>query len=1720
MTSSEVLISYAVNNNPAKSIALSNIPDAVTKPPHCLPESLPSPPESWTKPAEQNRIANAYLASTSPAETPDPSPTSRAQTSEAGAGRIIKRVDFSPWTASSNCTDQDTSIRSLPPSRECQSSKSILKQTRPLPVQERPSDQPDDPAMMLSTILQQLSTADRHIRLDAYSTLCSALKAYAELPNGQITSDKIQALLAHIKTDVTREMGQSLEPTETNLILQALKLVVIIVWNKSLSVYLTDSDRSFLIDHSTHILQERKTPKAILLHYLHLLSTQEFSSRIMTTSRAIRILEALKDLSEHVKGNGVVSERIMVYQRILDQASGALRSRHSCWATQLLDAMTCQVFDTRKKAVALGRRIAAVLGPSSTVATSLRDLLDASGDQEVLSSTICKRLMKMMKSTHESREVPSIWAVVMLLLRGLGQKFHEWPHLHDWLRVIQKCFNCSDSAVRISANKAWSKLVCVAAPYNGKESFLTKMLIKPISAQLERPTNDKPSKDTRYSAFAAYCNLLYYALKPSATFGHYDTVWDQYIASLFEPSFLSSEENSDRACRILTALFWSEKVSPWRDNRALDAALVEPEELPPLDRQWVRARCRSILDVFELLFKSSCWGTAAYPGTAYISIAWRNFARALSDACRKEVIPSAATVESMSHVMNFLGQICQQGPASLKGDDGNFIRRFHFICKTTVSEIGPIPFMQEAGSGVNNGHHTSKTGKKGTPPVFDLLRMLQELPHSCDDKEYSHIIFDLLHLVSKAHSSPKSRIRFYRQTAQALLPDQCSMPRQRLTWTAIARLAKREMPASNTSRNGENNDAEEVAADVEKILHSGVPYQEGECEDWCALLKQALQHASGCDRRRSRLVERLTTPLRNAPSDQASLCTALVIQEFLRIPLSLKVFDNGTTSSKKVQKQRDEVVLAYWQVVSNLDKHLSRMYGFEGFCNELVLKSVVDAALSLLQQDCPTGCRSACLLEMQESLAVWLQDEQRLMTTATLGGSFKLGQARRLCPIVIDVLGMLNKEIDLVAFDKIFAAGFKTTHKITINQMVKMWNSTYGKKDSLEYGDMLKEAVTRLIPFVDLELPGLDHLKPHELSSPTMNYLDSLEDEEMSSPIEEIAAAPEVNHPEVNQLLGLPSTDAAVRDKHSRTPNTGRLKARLRHDDSQINFVSIESSPPREGLESQDLTARQKEVRERQDREAALLFPDLRSSPVRQSKPSSSSTEASSLVIAGDDSDVFETANPATPTLPPQQDIGYDEAAQLSPTPKSKHQALRLEDIEFPSSPLSMPGPANEVNQAATPTNVQFKEVCTTVIEIDEDLDLNSSAVENDIEVVDAQQVETSSSKASADPEESHDQMPLVEGCSGLEEQTPMSVEDMPDRAGDDVSSENNALRDPTNIANAEIIYNELASTSPESPEGVDFAGTFRDAEPTGEVTGTKPTPQTDGINEKHTENTVGMPINTAAPPEELMPNCSDDNDFWSASQLSQDLERAASSVPSPNFQENADSFSPPTKRKMSTTPRGSKRRKTIRDTTQSRESPRAPSITPEQHSAEVIYDCIEVEVESPSLSQQSSQAASTVSQASGVASQSKRGRGRPRKVQPEFKKPNPPSARRSLDEISGAGSLDATSKLEVCVPAREDELFGPKECSGVTGNSDRVLNPAGAANRPTTSQRGSMDMKMDGKENQASPEEAMELLQRALSTLKKTSMGRCDLRAIDDLVFDIRVEAQNAAQRRGKSDT
>jgi hypothetical protein len=259
-----------------------------------------------------------------------------------------------------------------------------------------------------------------------------------------------------------------------------------------------------------------------------------------------------------------------------------------------------------------------------------------------------------------------------------------------------------------------------------------------------------------------------------------------------------------------------------------------------------------------------------------------------------------------------------------------------------------------------------------------------------------------------------------------------------------------------------------------------------------------------------------------------------------------------------------------------------------------------------------------------------------------------------------------------------------------------MWNSVFGNcKDGLEYPELVKEALLRLRAMADIQLPFFPHSFESEIlidqRQPT-DFTDSQDDSSVYSGASSLDSAFKL-HPEphfqpailrrIRQstpqvIIEVGRTQSRKRSREA-TPETSVRKSRkrdvtprLRHDDSQIQFEAIESSPMADRVvDSQLLTEKQKEVKERQRADAAM-FPDLRSSPPRKAKSAERSLEDPELPVHRSSSKIREKLSPnvlrqTTPTLVLPSDD--DNQVPSSPTPT---RSLRGE-AHTPDPPSSPP---------------------------------------------------------------------------------------------------------------------------------------------------------------------------------------------------------------------------------------------------------------------------------------------------------------------------------------------------------------------------------------------------------------------------------------------------------------
>ena len=147
------------------------------------------------------------------------------------------------------------------------------------------------------------------------------------------------------------------------------------------------------------------------------------------------------------------------------------------------------------------------------------------------------------------------------------------------------------------------------------------------------------------------------------------------------------------------------------------------------------------------------------------------------------------------------------------------------------------------------------------------------------------------------------------------------------------------------------------------------------------------------------------------------------------------------------------------------------------------------------------------------------------------------------------------------------------------------------------------------------------------------------------------------------------SSKGPGKEKCTKTPP----KAKLRHDDSQIQFAAIESSPiEMYDLDLQRLTERQKEVKERQSRNVAVLFPQMNSSPIRKTDRMAVTLPRLSLSQVKPSAVNHDYEDESSPVFPSAEMLSKENLGS-SPTPSAGRTPSDQTGIDIPLSPSGTP---------------------------------------------------------------------------------------------------------------------------------------------------------------------------------------------------------------------------------------------------------------------------------------------------------------------------------------------------------------------------------------------------------------------------------------------------------------
>ncbi|OJZ87389.1 hypothetical protein ASPFODRAFT_131960 [Aspergillus luchuensis CBS 106.47] len=950
----------------------------------------PTPPRTSSRMLSENdRTEDSPVV----VHTPRDSPFSVNGSTGVPSSRQSKRVNFSPWTRyikppsfTNSAAKSKSDLKSLPPSNECKPTKSILKPTTSHSATNSPSAEPQAPvsfAMLLESILQQLAGEAVSSRLDAYMQFFGALRAYDNLPGDQEIIARLGLITQFIHRDVSRDLTTG-GPLHTNLVIQALKLAVALVWHSEISARLPDDFKTFLVDHSVNCLQDVKMPKSVVTHYLSVLSTQNFNAKVMTNTRIIRILTVLHELTNRVTGSAIVSQRLSIYLRVLNQSKMIFVSNASLWMDHLISGLLHHVKDIRIKAISVGFQTAIACGPNPTLSKCVREVFSRPLDERrKLVTEVCERMTRMMALSDCGVHIPQIWSVIILLLRSKKFNVDQWEHFKEWVLVLQRCFNCSDSAIKAQAIVGWNRFVYVVSPSDTTSPSLLRMLSKPIVSQFDRKKQDKQPSQL---ALCSYYNLLYYAFRPSASFQHLDVVWEEYVASPASSIFSSVPSLSDRVGHVLSNMLWSPQAKVWLENKVNESNKLDPEELPSIDSRWIRSRITSVLSVFEEIFKSSVWNPDIERSN--IATAWISLSKALSHASSKEITPTPESMQAVAHVLGLLQRLWNAGPSSLnaaieKDSTDAFYDRFSFLATTMIYSLGSARFTEKLllktadetfQAATTPTHRHQKANTSLDSPILHFLRFISELPgHSRPSPSYSRLVTRVLEATCSDKLSRSSRLEFFSQCADIHVFDAAAHigddSLAETVWRSVAQLSASSLSSfpMETARERDGS----VCRDYENIvniLSAGLKFSDV-FEVWNPLVDSLIRvvRTEKGDRAISTMA---MEPLAASIIEQGTRNTCKPSASLLKLSLSIPYGHEAETA-----KGTHEMAFPH-KLIELVDKTLRQSYESFDPVEPNGIADFIECLTSLLGSGVPTF-RTAMLTHLQQSLAFYLKDGER-----------------------------------------------------------------------------------------------------------------------------------------------------------------------------------------------------------------------------------------------------------------------------------------------------------------------------------------------------------------------------------------------------------------------------------------------------------------------------------------------------------------------------------------------------------------------------------------------------------------------------------------------------------------------------------------------------------------------------------------------------------------------
>ena len=1172
--------------------------------------------------------------------TPEKSPSSDIDVPSSAAS-ARKRVNFELQTcgniankalAHSWTPTRSSPLRPLPQTRLTKPLKSILK-----PSDGTPTPPPADDAVaahkfrsfaeMLESIVKLLASSERSSRMDAYKSLERTMQAYDKIPDEQALKQKMSLLTQFIRRD---SQAPSMTGTglDSQLVGQAMKLLMALFRIPDLLSTMDDDFCAFIIERIIRMASDSTIPKAVVNVHLAVLMQQNFRPKIVTVARVEKALDALDTIHERVSGNAVQAYRIRIYRKFIQQRPDVMIKYTERWFTHTLKALVSTSKDISQSALDTTVTAAKSIGHDRNVARSVLAVLNRTkSDGGTIAGVFTKELGRMLDGDH-AVSVPQIWAAVTGLLKDSlnGEMFTT---MKEWLEVFQSCVSSEKEQVRVHSNVAFCFLLySVNLGPNTTEAW-SKMFLSIALHALQRSTSAK--KPERAPISSSYFTLLYYGLRPTASFAQLDRYWNEFVASVWNPLIHSAPgQHALPACRLVSALLGGSR-KPWNECRTLDLRpqyMIQRGELPLVDPRWVRKSIARVLRFVETLLDATLLTETKDPEDEPVKAMWLSLISSLVEASSKEIMASTETKDAMAQIVNLLRRIWDRHTAKLavpQKKEDIWADKFCFLIETVIQKMGPFQFADKSLSRNDKNEfevastpsHRSRSHGTRTSPLLYLVDLLVT---QSEGKLADPVRLRVMEVIIKpcfaAQNTRLGKLELLRDCA-ATVGGSLKGAVSSSFWAQISSLLNatlnESVVASNERVVGPLGKEYETVVEVLGLGADSLMNKPCGCEVLSTLIGTARREA-GDGALILGVIEKVSEfVVKRVPEEEQSSCLpyASILLRNLPKQMSRKLLDQGRQnlwpSNQATGRNADfdpyvHLYGAIAVVSAAAYRDLDR--------DDVESRKDFLSALATSIQHCPTSQLAVYLRKTQYWITVWIEDPEEKMQSRDEPLKSLHREVVRMWQEVSKAIERLPRRDSqtLLHLETLITAGFVSRRRSIVNISIETWNSTFGKEDSLQYPASLEQPLRCLRGSVDLSLPSLEVRKEDAVSIHLMFNVLQLTSEQTHQPsfYESDTSTDDTKRPFKSPRVkdspfkiskstrrSASRSPAVPKSASRRAPARGTPKARLRHDNSQIQFESIVSSPSNPfDQESQLLTERQKEMIDRQ-RQSTGLFSNI-----------------------------------------------------------------------------------------------------------------------------------------------------------------------------------------------------------------------------------------------------------------------------------------------------------------------------------------------------------------------------------------------------------------------------------------------------------------------------------------------------------------------------------------------